>query len=87
MADLNKITVKKTDIVMRHCDLCGTTTAHIGKEDATRNAPAFQGGVQKQPFNTCIQCWVDSNDVNEWSRWLDPLTGKRLEAPRGYGSH
>lgn len=81
--DLNKITVQKKDIVMRHCEACGTKTAHVGAVDATRNGNAFAGGVQKQPFNTCIQCWVDSNDVNEWSRWIDPETGKRLEQPRG----
>lgn len=86
MADLNKITVKKTDIVMRHCDSCGTTTAHVGKTDGTRMAAGL-AGPHKLIFSTCIQCWLDSNNIVEWSRWLDPLTGKRLETPRGYGSH
>lgn len=83
MQDLNHITVTKKDIVMRHCDACGTKTAHVGAEDPTRSAPSFAGGTQKQPFNSCIQCWVDSNDVNEWSRWIDPETGARLDRPRG----
>lgn len=84
MNDLSNITVQKKNIVMRHCDACGTKTAHVGTVDATRNANAFAGGTQKQPFNTCIQCWVDSNDVNEWSRWINPSNGKRLDSPRSY---
>lgn len=82
MQDLSHITVRKKDIVMRHCDACGTKTAHIGKEDGTRTVPSM-AGTTKQPFSTCLQCFVDVNDVNEWSRWIDPETGKRLTVPRG----
>ena len=63
MADLNKITVKKTDIVMRHCDSCGTTTAHVGKKDGTKEVVGFQSTTNIQPFSLCIQCFVDMNDV------------------------
>lgn len=80
----SKITIKKKDIVMRVCVACGTITAHIGKEDGTRNGLAFAGGIQKQPFSTCLQCFVDGNQVNEWSRWLDPITNKILTIARGY---
>lgn len=76
MTDLSKITVRKKDIVMRHCDACGTSTAHIGKQDGTRNG---------SPFSLCLQCFVDVNDVKEWSRWLDPYTGNRLTEPRANG--
>lgn len=77
MQDLSKITVRKKDIVMRPCAACGTTTAHVGKQDGTRNGTAF---------SLCIQCFVDVNDVREWSRWIDPLTGKRLDQPRANNS-
>lgn len=84
--DYNKITVRKKDIVMRFCNACQTKTCHVGKEQASRMANVFVGGQQKQPFSTCIQCFVDVNDVLEWSRWIDPFTGKKIDSPRGYRS-
>lgn len=75
--DLNRITVRKQDIVMRVCHACGTTTAHIGKQD---------GKVS----TTCLQCLVDGGNTYqsfaEWSRWVDPVTGQQLTEPRGYRS-
>lgn len=75
MTDLNKITVRKKDIVMRHCASCGTETAHIGKTN---------GAVG----TTCLQCLVDGGNGSasfaEWSRWME--NGKQLTEPRGYAS-
>jgi hypothetical protein len=77
MSDLNHITVRKEDIHMRHCDSCGTSTAHIGEHDGKTGT-------------TCLQCLVDGGNTaqsfSEWSRWTDPSTGKQLTEPRGYRS-
>ena len=76
MTNLNKITVRKKDIVMRHCDACGTTTAHIGHKDG-------------KVGTTCLQCLVDGGNsaasFAEWSRWTDE-NGKQLTEPRGFES-
>ena len=75
MADLEHITIRKADIVMRRCEACGTTTAHIGKIDGLIGT-------------TCLQCLVDGGNgpasFTDWNRWLDK--GKSLLIPRGYKS-
>lgn len=75
--DLDRITVRKQDIIMRTCVSCGTVTAHIGKVDGKIGT-------------TCLQCLVDGGNTAasfaEWSRWTDPETGKQLIEPRGYRS-
>lgn len=75
--NLNRITVRKADIIMRPCTACGTKTAHIGKQDGKAGT-------------TCLQCLVDGGNsyqsFAEWSRWLDPNSGKTLTEPRGYTS-
>lgn len=73
--NLNRITVRKADIIMRPCTACGTTTAHIGKKDGKLGT-------------TCLQCLVDGGNTaasfSEWNRWVDQKTGKQLVEPRGY---
>ena len=77
MATLDRITVRKSDIVMRPCTPCGTNTAHIGKTDG-------------KVGTTCLQCLVDGGNsaasFAEYSRWIDPKTGKQLTEPRGFRS-
>ena len=77
MQDLHRITVRKSDIIMRSCTPCGTTTAHVGKKNGKSGT-------------TCLQCLVDGGNTAqsfaEWSRWVDPKTGKQLTQPRGYRS-
>ena len=74
MQDLDYITVRKKDIIMRPCTACGTSTAHIGKTDG-------------KVGTTCLQCLVDGGNsyqsFAEWSRWVDK-DGKQLQQPRGY---
>ena len=74
MVDLNYITVQKKDIVMRPCAACGTTTAHVGKQDGLIGT-------------TCLQCLVDGGNTAasfvEWNRWIDPKSGAQLAQPRG----
>lgn len=86
---LNKVTVRKQDIIMRPCKACGTNTAHIGKEDAQPHAMLGKSVVfRNRTGSTCLQCLVDggnsSDNFTEWSRWIDPKTGKQLVEPRGY---
>lgn len=87
--NLNKITVRKRDIVMRPCNACGTKTAHIGKQDTTPHPMTSKSVVfRNRTGNTCLQCLVDggntADNFSEWNRWIDPKTGKRLQDPRGY---
>jgi hypothetical protein len=35
MANLDKVTITKKDIVVRQCDHCGTKTIHVGKTGNT----------------------------------------------------
>lgn len=70
--NLNKITVRKKDIVMRPCAACGTNTAHIGKEG-------------NRCLQCVVDGAYSADNFKHLNRWVD-ADGKALTEPRGFDS-
>ena len=68
MANLDYVTITKKDIVVRHCDHCGTKTVQVGKEGNTCLQCIADGG------GCC--------SIRSYNRWLD-TEGRALIEPRG----
>lgn len=82
--DLNRITIRKQDIVMRSCVACGTTTVHLDRKGENCLQCLLDGQQKYQG---------DTHDYWRFNRWLDK-DGKPLPydpklngiQPRGYKS-
>jgi hypothetical protein len=70
MADLNKVTIRKKDIVARLCEHCGTKTLHVGKTGNT----CLQCIADNELAGCCT--------IKQFNRWKDE-TGKVITEPRG----
>lgn len=70
MADLNKVTITKKDIVVKLCEHCGTKTLHVGKVGNT----CLQCIADTELAGCCT--------IKQYNRWKDD-NGAALTEPRG----